>query len=119
MTRQLHAAPSGTRSRRPPAHLVALPVYPLDGGMSNGSDNRPASGAFADQGRGAAAAEAAGRSHQLLVLHDAVPPAMRHLDTFLGRLADAGHGFRQAHPADCVPIRRGAMVGSLAGLVAA
>lgn len=60
MTRQLHAAPSGTRSRRPPAHLVALPVYPLDGGMSNGSDNRPASGAFVDQGRGAAAAEAAG-----------------------------------------------------------
>jgi len=66
-----------------------------------------------------AAAEAAGRRHQLLVLHDAVPPAMRHLDAFLGRLADAGHDFRQDHPADCVPIRRGRLVGRLDGLVAA
>ncbi len=64
-----------------------------------------------------AEAEAAGRQHQLLVLHDAVPPAMRHLDGFLQRLAAAGHGFRQEHPADCLPIRRGRLVGSLEGLV--
>ncbi|MFC3231408.1 polysaccharide deacetylase family protein [Marinibaculum pumilum] len=65
-----------------------------------------------------AAAEAAGRSHQLIVLHDAVPPAMRHLDAFLDRLADADHSFRQDHPPDCVPIRRGDIVGNLEGLVA-
>jgi RNA polymerase sigma factor (sigma-70 family) len=57
---QLHAAPPGTRSGRPPARLVAFPVYPLDGGMSDGPDNRPASGAFAEQARREAAAEAAG-----------------------------------------------------------
>lgn len=64
-----------------------------------------------------AALQDAGRRHLLLVLHDAVPPAMRHLDAFLGRLADAGHSFRQDFPPDVVPIRRGETVGSLAGLV--
>lgn len=65
-----------------------------------------------------AALQAAGRRHLLLVLHDAVPPAMRHLDRFLGRLGDAGHVFRQDFPADTVPMRRGRLTGSLDGLVA-
>lgn len=57
------------------------------------------------------------RDHALLVLHDAVPPAMRHLDRFLARLRDAGHSFRLDPPDDCVPIRRGRLVGPLDGLV--
>ena len=54
----------------------------------------------------------------LLVLHDYVAPAMRHLDGFLGRLVDAGHEFVQEFPPECVPIRSGRIVGSLDGLVA-
>lgn len=44
----------------------------------------------------------------LLVLHDIAGGAMRHLDAFLGRLADAGAGFRQAFPDACLPMLRGA-----------
>lgn len=43
----------------------------------------------------------------LLVLHDIAGGAMRHLDRFLGQLADAGAGFRQEIPEACVPMRRG------------
>ena len=43
----------------------------------------------------------------LLVLHDLPGGAMRHLDRLLGELADAGVGFRQDFPEDCVPMRRG------------
>ena len=42
-----------------------------------------------------------------LVLHDLPTGAMRHLDRFLGALADEGCRFRQDFPAACVPIRRG------------
>lgn len=55
----------------------------------------------------------------LVVLHDVAARAMRHLDRFIGRLADAGFEFRQDFPADCVPIRGGRPVGRLDGLVAA
>lgn len=55
----------------------------------------------------------------LVVLHDVAERAMRHLDSFIGRLADSGFEFRQDFPADCVPIRRGRPVGPLDGLVAA
>lgn len=44
----------------------------------------------------------------VLVLHDLPNGAMRHLDTFLGRLQDAGATFRQEFPEACVPMRRGA-----------
>jgi peptidoglycan-N-acetylglucosamine deacetylase len=42
-----------------------------------------------------------------LVLHDLPTGAMRHLDRFLGALADEGCRFRQDFPAACVPVRRG------------
>lgn len=58
------------------------------------------------------------RDWSLVVLHDYVGPAMRHLDRFLGRLVDAGHRFVQEFPPDCVPISRGRITGSLDGLVA-
>lgn len=48
-----------------------------------------------------------GTSPATLVLHDLPTGAMRHLDRFLGVLADEGCRFRQDFPADCVPIRRG------------
>ena len=43
----------------------------------------------------------------LLVLHDIPNGGMRHLDAFLGRLADAGATFRQEVPEDCILMRRG------------
>jgi len=49
----------------------------------------------------------------VLVLHDLPTGAMRHLDRFLGRLADAGARFRQDFPAACVPIRRGEVLAPL------
>jgi peptidoglycan/xylan/chitin deacetylase (PgdA/CDA1 family) len=55
----------------------------------------------------------------LVVLHDIAGGAMRHLDRFIGLLADSGCVFRQDFPPDCVPIRRGRLVGRLDGLVAA
>ncbi|MFC7738110.1 polysaccharide deacetylase family protein [Roseomonas sp. GCM10028921] len=42
-----------------------------------------------------------------LVLHDLPNGAMRHLDRFLGRLADTGARFEQGFPEACVPLRRG------------
>ena len=43
----------------------------------------------------------------LMVLHDLPGGAMRHLETFLDRVGDAGARFRQEFPPDCVPIRSG------------
>lgn len=43
----------------------------------------------------------------LLVLHDIAGGAMRHLDRFLGQLADAGARFTQAFPEPCIAMRRG------------
>ena len=44
--------------------------------------------------------------------------AMRHLDRFLGRLADAGARFRQDFPEACVPMRRGRQTGALDAITA-
>ncbi len=57
------------------------------------------------------------QTRPLLVLHDIAGGAMRHLDGFLGRLADAGAGFRQDFPDECLPMRRGIATPALAGYV--
>jgi peptidoglycan-N-acetylglucosamine deacetylase len=57
------------------------------------------------------------RERSLLVLHDVERDAMEQLGRFLDRAAAAGLRFRQEPPPDCVPIRRGEIVGSLAGLM--
>ncbi|MCK8785666.1 polysaccharide deacetylase family protein [Roseomonas sp. NAR14] len=46
-----------------------------------------------------------------LVLHDLPNGAMRHLDRFLGVLADAGTAIVQEFPAGCMPLRRGEATG--------
>lgn len=43
----------------------------------------------------------------VIVLHDFVPVAMRHLPDFLDRLLDEGHQIVQSFPSDCTPIQRG------------
>ncbi|MBO1073505.1 polysaccharide deacetylase family protein [Roseomonas marmotae] len=52
-----------------------------------------------------------------LVLHDLPNGAMRHLDRFLGTLADRGARFTQDFPAACVPLRRGQPSGRVADYV--
>jgi peptidoglycan/xylan/chitin deacetylase (PgdA/CDA1 family) len=54
----------------------------------------------------------------LLVLHDLPTGAMRALPDFLARARDAGAELTAELPPSCVPIRRGRVVGALAGLVA-
>lgn len=54
-----------------------------------------------------ALAQCLGQPEPLLVLHDIEGGAMRHLDRFLGRLADTGATFRQAFPEPCIAMRRG------------
>lgn len=54
----------------------------------------------------------------VLVLHDLPNGAMRHLDGFLGRLADAGARFRQDLPETCLPMRRGEVTGPIEAYVA-
>ncbi len=46
----------------------------------------------------------------LMVLHDLPTGAMRHLETFLDRAAEAGARFKQEFAPDCVPIRSGKTV---------
>lgn len=55
----------------------------------------------------------------VLVLHDLANGAMRHLDRFLGRLRDAGAGFRQDFPPGCIPMLRGEARAALAACVTA
>jgi peptidoglycan/xylan/chitin deacetylase (PgdA/CDA1 family) len=54
-----------------------------------------------------ALAQCLAQPRPLLVLHDLPGGAMRHLDAFLGRLAETGATFRQDFPEDCVAMRRG------------
>lgn len=54
-----------------------------------------------------ALAQCRGQSWTLMVLHDLPTGAMRRLDDFIDRAAQAGARFRQDFPPDCVPIRRG------------
>jgi peptidoglycan/xylan/chitin deacetylase (PgdA/CDA1 family) len=49
----------------------------------------------------------------LMVLHDLPTGAMRHLDRFLGQVADAGGRLRQEFPPACVPIVEGMAVAPL------
>ena len=53
----------------------------------------------------------------LLVLHDLPTGAMRALPEFLARARDAGAELTAELPPECVPIRRGRVVGELEGLV--
>ena len=47
------------------------------------------------------------RDHTLVVLHDHVAPAVRHLDRFVGTLIDEGFETSQSFPEDCVPVESG------------
>lgn len=58
-----------------------------------------------------------GQQRPMLVLHDIAGGAMRHLDTVLGRLTDAGVSFRQEIPPDCLAMQRGVAGPALAGIV--
>lgn len=55
----------------------------------------------------------------VLVLHDLPTGAMGRLRIFIDRVLDHGGRFRQDFPPQCVPIRRGEVVGELAGYVTA
>ena len=46
----------------------------------------------------------------LMVLHDIPGGAMRHLDRFIGMVADAGGNFCQEFPPDCMPVVDGTIV---------
>jgi peptidoglycan/xylan/chitin deacetylase (PgdA/CDA1 family) len=60
-----------------------------------------------------ALAECLAQPCPVVVLHDLPGGAMRHLDGFVARLADAGAGFRQEFPQACMPMRRGVAAGGL------
>lgn len=64
-----------------------------------------------------AIADAASRSHTLVVMHDILPRAMSHLDSFIGALLDAGHRITDAFPAECVPIECGEVVRDISAFV--
>lgn len=53
----------------------------------------------------------------LLVLHDLPTGAMGRLKIFIERVLDHGGRFRQDFPPECVPIRRGELVGDISGYV--
>jgi peptidoglycan-N-acetylglucosamine deacetylase len=55
----------------------------------------------------------------LLVLHDLPTGAMGRLRIFIDRVLDHGGRFRQDFPPECVPIRRGEVVGEIGHYVAA
>lgn len=57
-----------------------------------------------------ALAQCRAQAWSLMVLHDLPTGAMRHLETFLDRAAEAGARFHQEFPPDCVPIRAGKIV---------
>ena len=52
----------------------------------------------------------------LMVLHDIDGACLRHLDRLLGLARDRGFTFTQDLPPDCVPIRRGTIVGDIASI---
>jgi peptidoglycan/xylan/chitin deacetylase (PgdA/CDA1 family) len=53
----------------------------------------------------------------LLVLHDIEGACLKHLDRFVGLCLDRGVTFHQDFTPDCVPLRRGIIVGDIAPLV--
>lgn len=64
-----------------------------------------------------ALAQCEGPEPVVLVLHDLPNGAMRHLDRFLGRLAERGARFAQDFPESCLPMRRGAAGAAMDGFV--
>ena len=64
-----------------------------------------------------ALAQCEGPDPVVLVLHDLPNGAMRHLDRFLGRLAERGARFVQDFPESCLPMRRGAAGPAMDGFV--
>jgi peptidoglycan-N-acetylglucosamine deacetylase len=71
-----------------------------------------------DQWAARALTDIAAHQHTLVVLHDIVPEAMRHLDGFIAAALDAGHSFTQDFPSDCVPIDCGVARAGLAEIIA-
>lgn len=55
--------------------------------------------------------------HALVVLHDAVPEAMRRLDGFLEAVKEAGHTFTEDWPRECLPMVDGVAGAGLVGCV--
>lgn len=53
----------------------------------------------------------------VMVLHDLPTGAMTHLSRFIGQARDVGARFRQEFAPDCVPMRRGEMVGPIESYV--
>ncbi len=62
--------------------------------------------------------DVASRDHTVVVVHDYVGAAMKHLDRFIGAALDSGARFTQEFPADCVPIAGGCVTGDLSAIVA-
>jgi peptidoglycan-N-acetylglucosamine deacetylase len=60
-----------------------------------------------------ALADCRSREWSLVVLHDIPNGAVKHLDSFLRKLAAEGHSFAQEFPADCTPIVNGRVLQSL------
>jgi peptidoglycan/xylan/chitin deacetylase (PgdA/CDA1 family) len=54
-----------------------------------------------------------GQPRTLLVLHDLPNGAMAHLPAFIAAVRKQGGGFQQDFPPECVPIRRGEVIGNL------
>jgi peptidoglycan/xylan/chitin deacetylase (PgdA/CDA1 family) len=65
------------------------------------------------------AAQPSGHSWSLMVLHDLPTGAMRHLDRFLGLVAERGGRLRQDFPPDCTPMIDGRLVRRIDEYVAA
>ena len=65
-----------------------------------------------------ALADCASRPWSIVVLHDVLPHAMRHLERFIDSARSAGHEFTLQYPPDCVPIVAGHVTGDLSGIVA-
>jgi peptidoglycan-N-acetylglucosamine deacetylase len=66
-----------------------------------------------------ALAQSAASPWSLMVLHDLPTGAMRHLDRFLGLVADRGGRIRQDFPPDCLPMVDGKMKLEIDGYLAA
>lgn len=58
-----------------------------------------------------------GQEHALVVLHDAKPTAMRHLDRFLDALEAEGHTFERDFPDGCLPVQNGIARAGIEALV--
>jgi len=65
-----------------------------------------------------ALAQCSERAWTLMVLHDLPTGAMRHLDSFLARVADHGGRVRQDFPPDCLPMVDGIISASFGKYVA-